>query len=60
MSAIIIRKLFCSKRDCDKLLRNYLKLRKLLKISKLKYNKAGKAYSCERMALKGLKIRRDH
>ena len=23
-------------------------------------NKAGKAYSCERMALKGLKIRRDH
>ena len=30
------------------------------KISVSKVNKAGKAYSCERMALKGLKIRRDH
>ena len=45
MSAIIIRKLFCSKRDCDKLLGIYLKLRKLLKISKIKCKNINILYS---------------
>ena len=32
----------------------------LVNCSKIIKNKAGKAYSCERMGLKGLKIRRDY